>query len=97
MNKKIPNGSYCLFRQDEGGSREGKIVLVESTHINDLNFGSGYTVKEYHSVKHISNEEWSNESIILKPLSADPESNPIDLSEDELITFNVVGIFECVL
>ena len=58
MNKKIPNGSYCLFKQDEGGSRNGKIVLVESTSINDSEFGSGYTVKEYHSEKKVTDEGW---------------------------------------
>jgi SOS-response transcriptional repressor LexA len=97
MNKKIPNGSYCLFRQDEGGSRIGKIVLVESTHIHDLDFGSGYTVKEYHSIKTMKNKEWSHESIILKPLTENSEFNDIELVEDELVNFRIVGIFECVL
>ncbi len=97
MNKKIPNGSYCLFKQDEGGSRNGKIVLVESTYINDSEFGSGYTVKEYHSTKSISEEEWSHESITLKPLSNRDEYKEIVLGDDEINDFRVVGIFECVL
>lgn len=97
MNKKIPNGSYCLFRQDEGGSRNGKIVLAESTSINDFDFGSGYTVKEYHSVKKEEDEQWSHESIILKPFSYNSEYNDIELSEDEIINFKVRGIFVCVL
>ncbi|HLX52718.1 MAG TPA: DNA/RNA helicase domain-containing protein, partial [Aquella sp.] len=29
MNKVIPNGSICLFRKYDGGSRNGRIVLVE--------------------------------------------------------------------
>lgn len=29
MNRVIPNGSICLFKPDSGGSRNGKIVLVE--------------------------------------------------------------------
>jgi SOS-response transcriptional repressor LexA len=97
MNKKIPNGSYCLFKRDEGGSRNGKIVLVESTNINDAEFGSGYTVKEYHSTKSISEEEWSHESITLKPLSNRDEYSEIVLRDDDLNDFRVVGIFECVL
>ncbi len=97
MNKKIPNGSYCLFRQDEGGSRNDKIVLAESTSINDFDFGSGYTVKEYHSVKKIENEQWNHQSIILKPLSYNSEYDDIELSEDELINFKVRGIFVSVL
>jgi DUF2075 family protein/SOS-response transcriptional repressor LexA len=97
MNKIIPNGSYCLFRQDEGGSRNGKIVLVESTLINDSEFGSGYTVKEYHSEKKITNEGWRHESVILKPLSTNAQYKNIELSEDDLLNFKVVGIFEKVI
>jgi len=81
MNKIIPNGSYCLFKQDEGGSRNGKIVLVQSTNINDSEFGSGYTVKEYHSKKVVETEEWVHESITLKPLSNNSDYAEIELSE----------------
>ncbi len=97
MNRKIPNGSYCLFKRDEGGTRNGKIVLVESTNISNLEFGSGYTVKEYHSKKHITTEGWKHESIILKPLSTDSGYSDIELSEDDMNAFKVVGIFEKVI
>lgn len=97
MNKRIPNGSYCLFKQDEGGSRNGKIVLVESTDIKDSDFGSGYTVKEYQSVKNLSDDEWRHESIVLKPMSTMEEYSDIVLTEDDLRNFRVVGIFERVI
>ncbi len=97
MNKKIPNGSYCLFHQDFGGSREGKIVLVESTNIQDSDFGSGYTVKEYHSKKAIDNDGWTHSSIILKPLSDNPNYDDLILEEEDLIDFKVKGIFVKVL
>ncbi|MBN8697098.1 MAG: DUF2075 domain-containing protein [Bacteroidetes bacterium] len=97
MNKKIPNGSYCLFKRDSGGSRNGKIVLVESTNIKDSDFGSGYTVKEYHSIKEITSNDWKHEKILLKPLSHDSSYRNIEIKEDELNNFRVVGIFECVL
>ena len=51
MNKRIPNGSYCLFSRDEGGSRNGKIVLVELYDRQDSESGSRYTIKEYNSKK----------------------------------------------
>ena len=97
MNKRIPNGSYCLFKQDEGGSRNGKIVLVESTSINDSEFGSGYTVKEYHSLKNVSDEGWRHESIRLKPLSNLEEYKDLVLTVDDLLNFRVVGIFDRVI
>ena len=97
MNMIIPNGSYCLFKQDEGGSRNGKIVLVESMHIHDAEFGAGYSVKEYHSKKNTSLDQWHHETITLKPLSYSDEFSEIELSHDELNSLKVVGIFERVL
>jgi DUF2075 family protein/predicted GIY-YIG superfamily endonuclease len=97
MNKVIPNGSICMFRKYNGGSRNGKIVLVEHTNIQDPDFGSGYTVKEYWSNKNIDGEQWNHQSIILKPLSYNSDYNDIQLTENELIDLNVIGIFECVL
>lgn len=97
MNKIIPNGSYCLFREYEGGTRNGEIVLVESTEIHDSEFGSGYTVKEYHSLKEVGENEWSHQSITLKPISYNEEYTSIELSGNELTSFKVIGIFEKIL
>ena len=97
MNKIIPNGSVCLFRKYTGGSRNGKIVLVQHTSIQDSDFGSGYTVKEYHSKKIIGEDHWEHESIILKPLSNKSGFREIIISDDELSDLKVIGTFECVL
>lgn len=97
MNKKIPNGSFCLFQQDLGGSREGKIVLVECSDIQDTDFGSGYTIKEYHRTKKIHDDNWIHESITLKPLSFNLEFEDLILERDDLINFNVRGIFISIL
>ena len=97
MNKRIPNGSYCLFRKDEGGSRNGRIVLVECTDINDSEFGSGYTVKQYESAKNMSEDGWEHKSITLKPLSTIDSYTDIVLMDDQLSYLKVVGIFEKVL
>ena len=97
MNKVIPNGSYCLFRKYSGGSRNGKIVLVEHTSKQESEFGSGYTVKEYHSKKKVVGDQWSHQSVTLKPLTYNTEYVDIELTEDESISLVVIGIFECVL
>ncbi|MGV3698177.1 DNA/RNA helicase domain-containing protein [Flavobacterium sp.] len=97
MNKKIPNGSYCLFKQDFGGTREGKIVLVQHQSVQDSDFGAGYTVKEYHSIKSQAEDSWIHKSIILKPLSDTPGFSEIILAKDELSELKVIGIFECVI
>lgn len=97
MNKKIPNGSICLFRKDSGGTREGKIVLVEHAKIEDFDFGAGYTVKLYHSEKLTTEEGWSHSRIILKPMSTESRYSDIVLEEDDVVNLKIVGIFEGVI
>ena len=98
MNKVIPNGSICLFRKYAGGSRNGQIVLVQHYNIQESDFGSGYTVKEYHSKKTINEGDgWRHESIVLKPQSNDANFQNLVLSDDELEELKVVGVFVCVL
>ena len=97
MNKIIPNESWCLFKKDTEGSREGKIVLVEHYNIQDSDFGSGFTVKSYHSEKEINQDSWSHKAIILKPLSNDSNYEEIILGKDEISTLKVLGIFVGVL
>ncbi|MBK9636928.1 MAG: DUF2075 domain-containing protein [Bacteroidetes bacterium] len=97
MNKKIPNSSYCLFEEYTAGSKNGEIVLAECTSIQDGDYGSGYTIKEYNSMKNFSEDSFRHESIVLKPLSYDTTFENIILYPDETIKFRVRGIFKKVL
>lgn len=97
MNKIIPNDSICLFKKYRGGSRNGRIVLAQSTAIQDTDFGSGYTVKEYQSTKVSKDSSWFHESITLNPKSLDESFEPIILKEEDLEDFKVIGVFEMVL
>ena len=97
MNKIIPDGAICLFRKYSGGSRNGLIVLAESTDFIDSEFGSSYTVKEYESKKNISDDGWKHESIMLKPQSTIETYKPIIINEDATQSLKVIGTFECVL
>jgi len=97
MNKVIPNNAWCLFKKDSGGTRNGKIVLVHQVNIQDADFGKGYTVKQYESIKIVSEDEWHHESIILKPQSYETTYENITLKDDELIDFNIEGVFVEVL
>lgn len=97
MNKTIQNGSLCLFEKDQGGSRNGKIVLVQHHKIQEAHFGSGYTVKKYQSEKTVIEEGWQHNSIVLKPHSTDPDFPNIFLAKNELEDLKVIGIFVKVL
>ncbi|OMP77978.1 hypothetical protein BW716_17245 [[Flexibacter] sp. ATCC 35208] len=97
MNRIIPDRSICLFRKHESGSRNGKIVLVQYNSLPAEGLAGGYTVKEYRSTKQHKEEQWSHESIILRPLSTDPSFQDIVLTEDQSTGFRVLAIFESVL
>ncbi|MCK5655185.1 MAG: HsdR family type I site-specific deoxyribonuclease [Candidatus Aureabacteria bacterium] len=68
MEPTIKDGSWCVFRQELGGSRNGKVVLVESRQITDPESHGRYTVKRYYSKKEESNDgTWQHTKIILSP------------------------------
>jgi len=94
MNKIIPDGAICLFRLNPGGSRNGKIVLVECADAQDGDAGSRYTVKEYQSFKAHTEDGTENLQILLKPRSTNPALAAIELSkEDDAHRYRVVGEF----
>lgn len=97
MNRVIPNNSICLFRSERGGSRNGKIVLVEHSDAIDGDTGSNYTVKEYQSIKREGEGGWEHKEISLIPKSNDPSFEPIVLTEGQLSSYRVIGEFVRVL
>ena len=98
MNRRIPNGAWCLFKPDQGGSRNGKIVLVQSSHIQDAETGSSYIVKRYRSEKIITDDEgWEHSKIVLSPMSTVGAFEDIVLAGEQVESFEVVGEFVAVL
>ncbi len=97
MNRVIPNGSICLFKPYTGGSRTGKIVLVENMDIQDQDFNSAFTIKTYSSEKSISDENWEHTSIVLRPNSYDDSYENIIINEDNSTGMRVVGEFVKIL
>lgn len=94
MNKRIPNGSWCLFRSNPGGSREGKIVLVQHRDIQDIEMGGQYTVKEYHSQKsYVSDDNWEHQIIILKPKTNTLGYKEIVLKPSQQDDLKIIGEF----
>ena len=97
MNRVIPNGSICLFKIDSGGSRNGKIVLVENRNIQDQDFNSAFTIKTYSSEKTVSEEGWKHDSIILRPNSYDDSYENISINEENGEGMRIVGEFVSIL
>lgn len=97
MNRVIPNNALCLFRVDSGGTRNGKIVLVECIDAVDAESGSRYTVKVYESFKSEGEGSWCHTRILLKPNSYDDSFQSLELIDDEGMQYRVVGEFVRVL
>lgn len=97
MNRTIPNGSICLFKSYTGGSRNGKIVLVENFDIQDQDFNSAFTIKTYSSEKIVTEEGWEHNSIILRPNSFDTSYQNIIINEENGEKMRVVGEFVKIL
>lgn len=93
MNRRIPNGSVCIFKKYTGGSRSGKIFLIENYDIQDLDFNSAFTVKTYISQKNVSEEGWQHLEIILKPNSYDSSFKDIIINQENAHEMNIVGEF----
>lgn len=97
MNRVIPNGSICLFKPDTGGSRNGKIVLVENRDIQDPDFNSAFTIKIYSSEKSITQDDWGHNSIVLIPNSFDSSYKNIIITKENAAEMKIVGEFVKIL
>lgn len=96
MNRRIPNGAWCLFRANPGGTRQGKIVVVQHRAIEDPDHGGSFTIKLYQSEKVEEYGEFVNQRIVLKPQTNAFGYKDIVL-EDELEDLKVIGEFLSVL
>jgi SOS-response transcriptional repressor LexA len=97
MNRRIPNGSWCLFKARPAGSRDGKAVLVQHRDIQDADNGGQFTIKIYQSEKAVSEDSWSHTRIVLKPDSTISGFKEIVLERDQVGELTVLGELVAVL
>jgi len=92
MEPRIPDGSYCLFRANPVGTRQGKIVLAQYRGPEDPDTGGQFTVKRYKSEKvPASDGEWEHSKIVLEPLN--PDFKPIEIKSSDADDVKVVAEF----
>ncbi len=98
MNRRIPNGSWCLFRFNPTGTRQGKVVLVQHREIQDADTGGHYTVKVYNSEK-IKDPVggWRHKKIVLNPDSTEASYEPIVLQPGQSANLRVIAELVAVL
>jgi len=98
MNRRIPNGAWCLFSLNPAGTRHGKVVLAQHRDIADTDTGGHYTVKKYESTKKVlADGTWRHVSIILHPDTTVPGYEPIIFSEGQGNDLKVIAELVAVL
>jgi uncharacterized protein len=98
MNRRIPNGAWCLFKLNPAGSRQGKVVLVQHRELSDTDTGGHYTIKVYESVKKVmADGNWRHVAIILRPDTTATGYEPIMLSEEQSDDLKVIAELIAVL
>lgn len=99
MNRRIPDGSICIFKHPVIGSRNGKILLIEYFDRQDPDLKSHFTVKTYTSSKTFTGDSWYHDKIILKPNSSKNDYDDIVITQEDIYEkqFNVVGEFVNIL
>ena len=91
MEPTIPSGAWCLFRSQPGGSRNGRILLVQHHGIADPDHGGTYTVKEYgRALQDVADGEERRGDIALKPTNPNYGVITIGDGDDEI---TVIGEF----
>lgn len=96
MLPDIHNGDLCVFElysPENGGSREGNIVLIECPD-KDTDTDCHYTIKKYHSTWHYDEYERKiHDSIKLIPLNNDYKTMILNPNHD----YRIIGVFKGVV
>ena len=78
MNKRIPNGAWCVWNLEHGCSGDGEIVLAQHTDVQDDDLGQ-FTVKFYDREQ--LDEDGEQVRVTLRPHSRDPAFTPLVLDD----------------
>lgn len=97
MNRRIPNGAWCLFRANPPGTRNNKIVIAQHRRIQDPDTDADYTIKRYLSEKAVDEKSWHHRRIVLRPDSTDSIYADIVLSDNEDGEMRIIGEFVAVI
>lgn len=97
MNKRIPNGAWCLFKTNPAGNRNNKVVIVQHRDIQDPDTDGSYTIKLYHSEKIIDGDQWRHSKIVLRPDSYLDGYEELVFDADSLGDLSVIGELVAVL
>lgn len=94
MRPIIEDGDLCVFEWYGAGSRNGEIVLTQSSEF-DADYDGRYTIKRYQSEKIITEDGWQHTVIRLQPLNK--QYNIIELGSEDDNRYRTIGVFKTVI
>lgn len=98
MNRRIPNGAWCVWRVSGGLTPQNTIVLAEHRSIFDDETQGHFTVKLFTSEElHGTDGAWVLTRVVLRPSSLDPNFKPITLEGEEAHEVRVLATLVKVL
>jgi uncharacterized protein len=98
MNRRIPDGAWCLFKLHPAGPRAGRVVLAQHRSISDPDTGGSHTVKVYQSKKVSSADgTWRHTEIRLVPDSTLSSYKPIVIPPKNATDFRILAELVAVL
>lgn len=98
INRRIPNGTWCLWRSAPGDTPAGTIVLAQNRDIKDPELGGDYTVRVL--TFHIAETDYGHvtyENVFLEPDSSDPSFTFINCPNLDYRDDCVVAVFVATL
>jgi hypothetical protein len=92
MNRRYPNGAWCLFEVNPKGTRNNRVVVAEHRSIHDPDTGGSYTVKVYQSTKEYQKDgTWRHLEVRLRPDSDDPKYKELVLGPDAAGSVRIIA------
>jgi hypothetical protein len=92
MNRRYPNGAWCLFEVNPKGTRNNRVVVAEHRNIHDPDTGGSYTVKVYQSTKeHQQDGTWRHLQVRLRPDSDDPKYKELVLGPNDAGSVRIIA------
>jgi hypothetical protein len=92
MEPMIPNGSLCLFRAYQGGTRQNKVLLIKSRRLLDPETEMSYMVKRYKRLTPVTDTQNRNR-VVIHLISENKDYSPIVLQSSSEKEISVLAEF----
>lgn len=89
MSPKIESGDLVIFKKYTGGSRQGRIFLIQARGLKNSETGESFVIKKYHRVTPARSESEESGTSIVHLISENTKYPPIvlvGLSDDDVQT-----------